>query len=568
MVIESRFSVGIPNCSIQKWIFGSCSDPLPDRKAWIDADNPTTRYLTISGGRLLAKRIAVGLLEHGIQPGDRVLVLTGNSVVFPAIILGIWMAGGIFTAANPSYVARELAYQLKDSGARVMIATNTRWDVAVQAAGMVDMAQGDMFVLDDTIPGLDETERVTLAGTQHWTKLVASEEKGEAFVWEEPKDSKTVTCTLNYSSGTTGLPKGVEITHYNHVANGQGSASVHKLHPDYAEQTRRAAALCFLPMFHAFSQGYFVTIFPQEGIPVYVMSQFDLVKMLRHIEEFRITKTFAVPPILVGMSKHPLTKKTDLSSLDLFGSGAAPLDRETQQAVNKMLPDSHIGMLKQGWGMSELTCCAMAWDPRATTCEGVGELMPGGKARIVDLETGKEILEPGVKGELYVSAPTLMRRYWQNPEATAQAITTDATGTRWLRTGDIAYVAPRYESGTIFYIVDRVKELIKVRGFQVSPTELDSVLLEHQHVLDAAVVGVVKDGEEVPRAYVVRKPGSDGLTESEVEAWVRERVAPYKQLRGGVVFVDAIPKNPTGKILRKVLAERARQEMEETRSKL
>jgi acyl-CoA synthetase (AMP-forming)/AMP-acid ligase II len=213
MVIKSRFSVGIPNCSIQKWIFGSCSDPLPDRKAWIDADNPTARYLTISSGRLLAKRIAVGLLEHGIQPGDRVLVLSGNSVVFPAVILGIWMAGGIFTAANPSYVARELAYQLKDSGATAMIATSTSWDVAVQAAGMVGMDPEDMFVLDDTIPGLDETERVTVAGTQHWTKLLASKEKGEAFVWEEPADSKTVTCTLNYSSGTVRLS-----THHNQMA--------------------------------------------------------------------------------------------------------------------------------------------------------------------------------------------------------------------------------------------------------------------------------------------------------------------------------------------------------------
>ena len=206
MVIESRFSVGIPNCSIQKWIFGSCSYPLPDRKAWIDADNPTTRYLTLSTGRLLAKRIAVGLREHGVQPGDRVLVLTGNSVVFPAIILGIWMAGGIFTAANPSYVARELAYQLKDSGARVMIAASASWDVAVQAAEMVAMEQGNMFVLDDTIPGLDETGRVTVAGTQHWTKLVASTEKGEAFVWDEPVNSKTATCTLNYSSGTVRSP--------------------------------------------------------------------------------------------------------------------------------------------------------------------------------------------------------------------------------------------------------------------------------------------------------------------------------------------------------------------------
>lgn len=202
MVIKSRFSTDVPNCSVQQWLFGSSSNPLPEKKAWIDADNPTTKFLTISSARLLAKRIAVGLLERGLQPGDRVLVFSGNNVVFPAIMLGVWMAGGIFTGANPSYVARELAFQLKDSGARFMLAADSSWGVAMDAAGVVGMASENIFVLDDTVPGGEDMAKMSLEEPQHWTRLLASREKAEAFEWTEPADSKTVTCALNYSSGT------------------------------------------------------------------------------------------------------------------------------------------------------------------------------------------------------------------------------------------------------------------------------------------------------------------------------------------------------------------------------
>lgn len=274
------------------------------------------------------------------------------------------------------------------------------------------------------------------------------------------------------------------------------------------------------------------------------MPNFDLVKMLRHITELQITKLFAVPPIFLMLSKHPLAKNADLSSLDMVGSGAAALAPETQRDVNRLLSGSDGATVKQGWGMTELTCTAMGWDPTSEALEGAGELMPGCKAKIVSMQSGEEIFEEEALGELYVAAPTLMRGYWRKPDATLRAITTDSTGTRWLRTGDIAYVSSSYEKGAIFHVVDRVKELIKVRGFQVSPTELGSLLLERGDIVDAAVVGVLQGGEEVPRAYVVCKPDSVGLSESEIEAWVGERVAPYKRLRGGLVFVDAIPKNP------------------------
>jgi 4-coumarate--CoA ligase len=202
MPIKSRFSIPIPNCSVQKWVFGSSSGPLPEKKAWIDADRPTTHFLTYTEGRLLAKRIAVGLIKNGLTPGDRVLLFSGNSIFFPAIVLGIWMAGGIFTGANPGYVARELAYQLADSGAIMMIAADASFDVALEAADQVGLRNEKVFLFDSTMPDSKSREKQTRPGGRHWTELVGTRKQGEEFEWIEPKDTKTTTCTLNYSSGT------------------------------------------------------------------------------------------------------------------------------------------------------------------------------------------------------------------------------------------------------------------------------------------------------------------------------------------------------------------------------
>lgn len=202
MPIKSRFSVPVPNCSIQQWVFGSPSGPLPDKKAWIDADRPETHFLTYTQGRLLAKRIAVGLVEDAIKPGDRVLLYSGNSIFFPAIAMGVWMAGAVFTGANHGYVARELAFQLKDSGACLMIAVESNFEAALEAASLVGMEHDRVFMFDSTLPDSPQVEKQPWGGSRHWTELIASEAKGYEFVWAEPEDSKTVTCVLNYSSGT------------------------------------------------------------------------------------------------------------------------------------------------------------------------------------------------------------------------------------------------------------------------------------------------------------------------------------------------------------------------------
>jgi acyl-CoA synthetase (AMP-forming)/AMP-acid ligase II len=327
---------------------------------------------------------------------------------------------------------------------------------------------------------------------------------------------------------------------------------MYHLRADWAERLQRERGLAFLPFYHAYGQTFFIANLPHLGVPVYVMTggAFDFVKMLRYIQQFRITTLTAVPPIIVALAKHPATRQFDLSSLESIGSGAAPLAREVCEAVEKLFPPTpgtreEQLFVRQGWGMTEATCTAMAWDPNTPIrgSGGVGEMYANCKARLVSLD-GKQtpIERAGERGELWVTGPTLMRRYWRKPEATADTIFVDADGTRWLKTGDIAYVED-YKPGGIFHVVDRVKELIKVKGNQVAPAELEGILLENPDVADAAVVGVTIQGEELPRAYVVPRPGSKA-SEQDVARWMEGKVTRYKRLKGGVVFVAAVPKNP------------------------
>lgn len=550
MTIQSRWEIPLPRESLQKWIFGSSQDPLPDRKAFICADRPDTHFLTLEDSRLLAKRVAIGLQEAGLKHGERVLVFSGNNVYFPSVFLGVLMAGGVFTGANPGFVPRELAYQLKDSGASFMIAADASLETALEAANEAGLPKDRVYIFDavndprGNKPGPGKEGR--RLETRHWTELIQTDKaQASEWDWAEPSDPSE-TCCLNYSSGTTGVPKGVEISHYSYVANGTQVVHLAELDEDYEAKKDKARGLCFLPLYHAYGQTYFVANYVRMGLPVYIMPQFDFLKMLQHVQNYRITALTCVPPIVVALVKHPATRQFDLSSVETLGSGAAPLPPDVAQAAEKLFPQGLI--VSQGWGMTEVTCTCLSWDPTMLrTSGGVGELGPNCSARIMKLDGMTEILEAGKPGELWVTGPTLMKGYWKKPEATQDTIFVDPDGTRWLKTGDIAYVE-EYRPGTIFHIVDRIKELIKVKGNQVAPAELEALLLERPDVTDAAVVGVTIDGEEYPRAYILKTEGSK-VTEKEIAEWVEGKVTRYKRLKGGVKFIDAIPKNPVSGII-------------------
>ncbi|KAI1501413.1 hypothetical protein F5X99DRAFT_382404 [Biscogniauxia marginata] len=557
MVLSSRWSTPIPGCSVQTWVFGSSFEPLPDDPQFIDPERPDTHVLTRAEYRLWCKRLALGLQRAGLKPGDRVLLFSGNTIFSPVVFMGVLLAGGIFTGANPSFVARELAYQLQDSGASFLIAADSSMEVAVEAAEQAGLSKDRIYSIDGT--ALDARQGKARLGTQHWISLLASKDEARKFDWVEPSDTKTTTCCLNYSSGTTGVPKGVEVSHYAYVANAIGVVYVEKLDPQYEEKRIRSREICFLPMYHTFGQTFFACIHPMQGNPVYIMPSFNFEKMLQYIEKYRITGITAVPPILVALAKNPAARKYDLSSIETVSCGAAPLGLEVCDEVSKLWPQGAI-TVRQGWGMTELTCTTTLWHPLSVIrSSAVGELVPNAKARLMRVDGSEEITKANERGELWVSGPTLMTGYWKKPEATANTIHVDPDGTRWVKTGDVGYVE-KYEPGGLWHIVDRIKELIKVKGNQVAPAELEAVLLDHKGIADVAVVGVTIDGEELPRAYVVPS-ASAKTTEQEVAKWMETRVIKYKWLKGGVKFVETIPKNPSGKILRSKLKELAAKEV-------
>lgn len=552
MVVKSRWSIPIPECSLQQWIFGSSKKPLEggDGKAMVDADRPDTHFLTFEEYRLLGKRIGLGLQQAGLKPGDRVLLFSGNNVYFPSVFLGVVMAGGIFTGANPSFVARELAYQLRDSGASFLVAAKDSLEVAEQAAEEAGLPKERVYIFDaeqdprgnKPAPGAKGRQR----GLKHWTELIQADiETAASWDWVEPSDPKGTTCALNYSSGTTGVPKGVQISHYAYVANCEQVVFQAKLDSDYVAKNKRSRGLAFLPFYHAYGQTYFIANLPHQRITSYVMPKFDFLKMLQHIQKYRITSLTCVPPIIVALTKNPISRKFDLSSVEAIGSGAAPLAGDVSRECESLFKQNGV-ILTQGWGMTEVTCTCMAWDINALKpSAGVGELMPNCSAKIMDLDGTTEILEANKTGELWVSGPTLLSGYWKKPEATRETVAVDKDGTRWLKTGDVGFIE-EYKAGGIWHVVDRIKELIKVKGNQVAPAELEGVLLDHPAVTDAAVVGVTIDGEEYPRAYIEKTPGTKA-TEKEIAEWMASKVTRYKRLNGGVVFVDVIPKNPVSR---------------------
>lgn len=363
------------------------------------------------------------------------------------------------------------------------------------------------------------------------------------------------------------MPKGVEVTHYNYIANTLQYNHLPTLLPNYVEQNAVARWLCFLPLYHAMAQTIYIAGGLLREIPVYIMAKFDFVEMLANVERFKITDLTVVPPIAVALTKHPATQKYDLSSIASMNCGSAPLRSDVCRAIEKLCGDRFN--MKQGWGMTEVTCSLLGWDPNnISTSFGVGEPNANCEAKIVAITTDAqgndsftEVTErgPSHTGELWCRGPNIMKGYWRNSKATQNAFSPD--GERWLRTGDVAYV----DDQGCFYIVDRIKELIKVKANQVAPAELEALILEHPAVADVAVIGIpTADGDEKPRAFVLRQPHAT-VTEQEIFDHVKQKAVRYKWLTAGVEWVDAIPKNPSGKILRRQLREKSKLKLAQAR---
>ncbi|CAN5391155.1 4-coumarate--CoA ligase family protein [soil metagenome] len=538
MTFASPFpDVDIPETGVYEYLFGDLSEADADRVALVDA--LTGAELTYRDVVTRIDAFAGALADRGIGVGDVVGLLSPNSADFAIAFHGILRAGATATTINALFTAKDIAKQLTDAHAKMLITVSRLQPQAAEGAARAGLSPSEVVVLD----GGGETDARS-EGHPSIDDLLASGADAPAVSF----DPATHLAALPYSSGTTGNPKGVMLTHRNLTAN------VAQIRP-VQDITADDVIVAVLPFFHIYGMTVLLNAALHARARLVIMPAFDLEGFLSTIQNHRCTVGYIAPPVAVARAKHPIIDKFDLSSLKVVMSGAAPLDEDLGHAVAKRIDCRMV----QGYGMSELSpvshCMSFDGGVAAVGIEAplssVGWTVPNAISKIVDPASGAEIGIPesgrSETGELWFRGPNVMAGYLGNNKATAETI--DAEG--FLHTGDLACV----DSDGCVYIVDRLKELIKYKGYQVPPAELEALLLTHPGIADAAVVGVNDaDGEEVPKAFVVKQSGAD-LDEAAVMAFVAENVAPYKKVRE-VEFIDAIPKSASGKILRKDLRVR------------
>jgi acyl-CoA synthetase (AMP-forming)/AMP-acid ligase II len=525
MIVRSQSpDVTVPPVSITEYVLRH-AERLADKPALIDG--PSGRVLTYGQLDEAVRRVATGLARRGLRKGDVVAIYSPNCPEYAVVFHAVASLGGVNTTVNPLYTAEELATQLKDAEARVLIAAPAVLEKARAAASRTGI--GELFVF-----GAGE-------GARPFADLLASPASPPAVAIDPGRD----VVALPYSSGTTGLPKGVMLTHRHLVANLRQCEGMR----GFECFGERDVVMAALPFFHIYGLVVIMKLSLANGATLVTMPRFDLVEFLGLVQRYRATVLPLVPPIVLGLVKHPAVGQFDLSSVRLVFSGAAPLGEEIAHALARKLGCPVV----QGYGMTEASPVTHLSPTRNAPAKpgSIGQVVPSTEVQIVDLATGAP-LGRRQQGELLIRGPQIMRGYLNRPRETAEAI--DADG--WYHSGDVGYV----DDEDWFYIVDRTKELIKYKGLQVAPAELEALLLTHPAILDAAVIR--KDDEEageVPLAYVVLKSdeASRGTSGEALMAWVASRVAPHKRIRH-VEFIDQIPKSASGKILRRVLLDRER----------
>ncbi|HEX8083453.1 MAG TPA: 4-coumarate--CoA ligase family protein [Solirubrobacteraceae bacterium] len=506
--------VTIPDSPLTLFVLERAAE-LGDKPALVDG--PSGRTLTYEQLQRSVGRVAAGLQARGFEKGDTYAIFLPNCPEYAVAFHGAAFAGGVVTTINPVYNVDEIEHQLKDSAAKFLVTHPGAVENAVKAAERTGVEE--VFVLGEA------------EGATPVAEIVADEPLAEQVAVDQSD-----TVALPYSSGTTGLPKGVMLSHRNLVANMVQAATPFRLSED-------DVVIAVLPFFHIYGMTVLMNIGLRTGMKIVTMPRFDLEGFLQNIQEHGVTRAYVVPPIALALAKHPLVDQYDLSSLEGVFSGAAPLGAELEVAVGERLGCR----VSQGYGMTETSPVthSVPHEEGAERPGTIGPALPNTECRIVDPETGEDA-EEGGRGELWIRGPQVMQGYLNNEEATRSTIDGDG----WLHTGDVAIV----DADGYFSIVDRVKELIKYKGFQVAPAELEALLLQHPGVQDAAVIPLPdEEAGEIPKAFLVLK--DESVSPEEVQRFVAEKVSTYKQIRA-VEVVDEIPKSASGKILRRVLRDR------------
>ncbi len=502
----------IPDLTLPEFVLGTAYRH-GGKRALVDA--ATGRQLSYAELADTVRQVSAGLCARGIRPGDVLALATPNCLEFVVTWFAATSAGAVVTTVNPLCTEEEISRQLRQTGARWLVATAGLIEQKLNAvAGRATIEE--TFVIGEGVAGTTPFASLRVAADAP-ARLACSSN----------------IALLPTSSGTTGLPKSVELTHRNLVASLCQTALVHRV-------TEDDVVIAALPLFHIYGLQITLNLPLAAGATVVIQPRFELAEFLRAMQDYGVTRAEVVPPMVLGLVTADMVDGYDLSALRLITSAAAPLSADLARACARRLGCR----VKQAYGMTEVSGGThIAPDDGPDRPESIGPALPGVEWRIVEPGGGAD-LGPGEPGELLVRAAGVMRGYLGHPQATAATI--DADG--WLHTGDVVTVD---EDGW-FYVTDRVKELIKYKAYQVAPAELEALLLTHPAVADAAVVRK-RDAlaGEVPKAFVVlRTPASA----DDLMAWVGERVAGYKRVRQ-IEFTDHIPRSGAGKILRRLLVE-------------
>lgn len=464
------------------------------------------------------RNVSYGWQSAGLEADQVVCLVTPNCILALPTFLATVAASGIATFANPLYTPDELRRHFTHS--------NSSWIIVhplflpnVQAAIKDNDNIKGIYILGNEAK--DDIQPVTSLQQEAPADWVCSGGSGDQVIH------------LPYSSGTTGLPKGVQITAANWLA--VLSCIGRK---EYIDVKSTDIILGILPFFHIFGIGMALTSVTH-GAKMVTLPRFIPDIFLKTLQTYKVTLAPLVPPLAIFLAKHEVVAKFDLSSLNSIISGGAALAGEVQEILSKKFPGVTV---RQGFGMTETTLASLASKPHELGA--VGHITPHAEAKVIDMTTGDSV-GPNIDGELCLRGPIITKGYYNDEKATSELI--DSNG--WLHTGDVGH----FNEDGAFYIVDRIKELIKYKGFQIAPAELEGLLVTHEAIADAAVIGVAdEEAGELPKAYIVQNPGKT-VDPEDIIAWVKERVAPFKRLRGGVEIIDAVPRSPAGKILRKNL---------------
>eukprot|EP00667_Euglena_gracilis_P006513 EG_transcript_6570 len=504
----------LPNQSITDFLFPRMAQ-WPQGVALVDF--PTGNRLTFQEVMAQSRSLGAALQQRGVGPGTVVAIFCPNRPEYAVVLLGVALTGATLATINPIYTAKELRHLLQDSGATVLFTVPALLPVVAAA-------------------GHPLRERVVLGAAPGATSLAALLSVPATSLRPVTVNPERDVLALPFSSGTTSLPKGVRLTHRNLIAN---VCQVDL--PEFFNYRPGESILGLLPFFHSFGLTAVLLAGLYRGATIVTLPKFDRTMFLQAMAKHKVVTLHVAPPVVQFLAKDPAVADYDLSHLRDILSGAAPLGQELAEACVRRLGCS----LRQGYGMTEMSPVSHILPLGVHKYSSVGRLVPSMLMKLVDPETGR-LVGPGERGELLLRGPNVMQGYHNNPEDTAQTI--DPEG--YLHTGDIGYMDA---DGDVF-IVDRCKELIKVKGFQVAPAELEDLLHGHPAVEDCGVVGIAVNGDEAPKAFVVLKSGlrPSPQLKAEIIAWAAKETAWYKQIRE-VSFVAQIPKSATGKILRREL---------------